>query len=125
MKVYVIQKGIYSDRHIVCVVETMDEAISIKQAIINSPYDDDVTIDEYDTKQFQTKKIRFIANYYSNGFWDIEYDDYNCWSNYSESTEAFDNTYIVYANSRDQALKIAQDMHAQKEYEQLEKEGFI
>ena len=125
MKVYVIQKGVYSDRHIIGIVETMDEAIGIKQAILKSPYDDDITIEEYDTKQFRTNRMRFLALYYTNGSWDIEYDDHNIWEDFVENGEIWDDAFIIYANSKNQALKIAQDMYAQKEYERLEKEGLI
>ena len=125
MKVYVIQKGCYSDRHIIGIVETMDEAIGVKKAILKSPYDDDITIEEYDTEQFQTNRMRFLAEYYTNGSWNIEYDDHNIWENFVENSEIWDNAFIIYANSNNQALKIAQDMHAQKEYEQLEKEELI
>lgn len=125
MKVYVIQKGMYSDRHIIGIVETMDEAIGIKQAILKNPYDDDITIDEYDTKQFQINRMRFLVEYYTDGSWDIEYDEYDTWKDFAENSEVWDNTFIVYANSKDQALKIAQDMYAQKKYERLEKEGLI
>lgn len=125
MKVYVIQKGVYSDRHIIGVVETMDEAIGIKQAILKSPYDDDITIEEYDTKQFRTNRMRFLAQYYTNGSWEIEYDDRNIWEDFVENGEIWDDAFIIYAYSKNQALKIAQDMYAQKEYERLEKEGLI
>ena len=119
MKVYVIQKGQYSDRTIVGVTETEEEAKEVVHAI-----DDDAWITEYDTKQFKTHLIRFVVEErtWYDGNWYAEYDQYDLYKEYKESCCAYDNTYVVYAESKDTAIKIAQDIRAQY---LAEKEGIV
>jgi len=122
MKVYVIEKGQYSDRHVVGVVETKEEADKICD-ILNRTDESykDTTWTEYDTTQFHTDRLRFIVEYAFEQ-WFIEYDDYNLYSKYTESTCDYEGHYIIYAKTPEQALKIAQDMEAQLK---AEKEGLI
>lgn len=114
MKVYIIEKGQYSDRHVVGVVETKKEAEEICKAISGKWKDDKATYEEYDTKQFQTHHIRFLITHYYNDEWECEYDDYDLYSRYEENIEDYDRHYVIYANSPNQAIKIAQDMRAEK-----------
>ena len=115
MKVYVIEKGQYSDRHVVCVVENKKEAKQICDALNASgyAYRNDAEWTEYDTASFNTSLMRWlVTNYYSDD-WVAEYDDYDLYSKYTENTCDYEDHYIIYANSPQQAIKIAQDMAAQ------------
>ena len=118
MKVYVIEKGCYSDRHIVGVVETESEAKELCSNIFN----DEVSYSEYDTKQFQDKRLRFIVGEDWNDGWECRYDDYDLYFAYPENSIVYDGCYVVYAESPQQAIKIAQDMKAMK---LAEKEGIL
>ena len=125
MKVYVIEKGVYSDRHIVGVVETEEEAKRICEIISEkkgSKYFEDIaSYEEYDTTKFRTNRLRYIVTE-AFGEWDARYDDYDLYSQYKDSTCIYEGAYVVYANSQQQAIKIAQDMAAQGK---AEKEGII
>ena len=115
MKVYVIEKGYYSDRHIIGIVETKKEADEICKVLYDTnSYDkDSIGYSEYDTKQFQTNRLRFHVSYLYDE-WEAEYDDYDIYESYKENTETYEDNYIIYANSPDQAIKIAQDMRTEK-----------
>ena len=115
MKVYVIEKGIYSDRHIIGVVESEEEAKNIVEAIKCGDYkDDSISYNEYDTRQFSDKRLRYAVTRYSDSDWEAEFDEYDLWSNYKESIRDYPDHYIIYANSGNQAIKIAQDMRAEE-----------
>lgn len=111
MKVYVIEKGCYSDRHVVTVVETQEEAEKLCENL-GGDYAD-VSWEEYDTKEFQTKQIAYAVQHYYDGEWIAEYDEY-----YTHESENKNNhkeyscRYVIFANSPQQAIKIAQDMEA-------------
>lgn len=113
MKVYVIEKGAYSDRHVVGVAETKEEAEKICKAITGKYKYEKPSYTEYDTKQFQINQIRFQVSYFYNE-WEAEYDDYDFYEEYRENTEVYEDFYVIYANSPAQAIKIAQDMRAEK-----------
>lgn len=70
MKVYVVEKGAYSDRHIVGIAESQEEAKEIARAVTGArnPYyvRDNVTITEYDTKAFANGRLKFLVNFYDN-----------------------------------------------------------
>lgn len=115
MKVYVIEKGYYSDRHIIGIVESKEEAKSIVDAIKCGSYDaDSISYEEYDTLQFSDKRFRYAVTRYSDSDWEAEFDEYDLWSNYKESIHDYSDHYIIYANSPNQAIKIAQDMRAEE-----------
>lgn len=122
MKVYVIEKGCYSGRHIIGIVESETEAKNVIEAINCGGYEDDsISYEEYDTHQFIDKRFRYnVTNY--NGDWEAEYDEYDLWDKYKENTCESSGSYIIYANSPDQAIKIAQDMRAE---ELAHKEGLV
>ena len=125
MIVYVIEKGQYSDRYVVGVVETEEEAKKICDTLNNLNnvryYENDATYGAFDTKSFQTKQMRFrVEHEYDD--WNVQYDDYDIYSEYKESCAIYKGFYIVYANSPAQAIKIAQDIEA-KEYA-IEKEVY-
>ncbi len=113
MKVYVIEKGSYSDRHVVGVTETEKEAKKICKAISGKYKYDKASYTEYDTKQFQINQLRFDVSYLYDE-WKVEYDEYDIYADYKENCEYYEDSYIIYANSPDQAIKIAQDMRAEK-----------
>ena len=113
MKVYVIEKGSYSDRHVVGVTETKKEAEEVCKAISGKYKYEKASYTEYDTKQFQINQIRFQVSYLCNE-WEAEYDDYDFYEEYKENTEVYEDFYIIYANSPAKAIKIAQDMRAEK-----------
>ena len=125
MMVYAILKGWYSDRHIVGIVESEKEAKELcKMFNKETRYDSDsVSYEEYDTKKFSDKRFRFIVNDYAGlGDWECEYDDYDLYKNYKDTTSLGSSGFIVYAESPQQAIKIAQDMRAM---ELAEKEGIV
>jgi hypothetical protein len=115
MKVYVIEKGIYSDRHIIGVVESEEEAKNIVEAIKCGDYkDDSISYEEYDTRQFSDKRLRYTVSRYSHGDWQAEYDDYDLYKEFKENACVYSDYYVIYANSPNQAIKIAQDMRAEE-----------
>ena len=114
MKVYIIEKGAYSDRHVVGVTEAEEKAKKICEII-------DADYSEWDTNQFSTDRIRFVVDYWC-GNWTAEYDEYNLYSMYSDNVCDYENHYVIYANSIQQAIKIAQDMAAKIK---AEKEGTV
>ena len=118
MKVYVIEKGCYSDRHVVGVVETEQEAKEICKNILSD--DDSASYEEYDTKKFETELPRFCV-YFCFGEWVAEYDDIGIYESYKESTEDYENHFVIFAKTKEVALKIAQDMRALR----LAKENMI
>ena len=108
MKVYVIEKGIYSDRRVIGVVETKEEAEAVVNAI-KSNDDDSVTYEEYDTHQFKTSLLFHVE--YICGDWHVNYYD---WERVDKSVETYEDNWIVLAKNRNQAIKIAQDMRARR-----------
>lgn len=126
MKVYVIQKGYYSDRHIIGIVETKEEADNLVKILkdTNSYSADSVSYEEFDTKQFCSKLLRFEVedrSWYPSD-WSAEYDEYDLYKEYDHNTCDYENHYIIYASTPQQAIKIAQDMKAQM---MAEKEGIV
>ena len=112
MKVYVIEKGWYSDRHIIGVVETEEEAKRVVEAIKNGDdyYDNHTTYVEYDTHQFKTL-LQFKVEYLC-GDWYVEF--YDLEDLYDKSTEIYEDNWIILAKDSKQAVKIAQDMRAER-----------
>lgn len=106
MKVYVIENDYYSDRHIIGVTETEEEAKKICDAIYDCEYS------EWDTNHFQVNQIRFEVTHFSGDEWVAELDRYHDDSN-GESYCYYDGCYIVFAMTPEQAIKIAQDMEAE------------
>ena len=113
MKVYVIEKGMYSDRHIIGVVETEEEAKKICNVISTNQEEDWVEYTEYDTHQFATGRLRYRV-YDCGDEWEAIYDDYDLLAMYKDNVEEYSGSYVIYANSPQQAIKIAQDMKAEK-----------
>ena len=123
MKIYVVLKGQYSDRYIVGVAETREKAEMIAEAVSGRYMSEKADIEEYDTDQFSDRRFRYQVT--ENGYddlWQVEYDDWDYNSDYPESCHAYGDVYIVYANSPQQAIKIAQDIKAQIE---AEKAGIV
>ena len=108
MKVYVIEVGCYSDRHVIGVVETKEEAEHLCGVI------DDSTYAEFDTNQFKDGRLRYIVEYFWDD-WDVRLDSYGFYENVYDSIEDYEGHYVILANSPEQAVKIAQDMRAQKQ----------
>ena len=108
MKVYVIETGCYSDRHVIGVVETKEEAEHLCEVL------DDSTYTEFDTNQFKDGRLRYILEYLWDD-WEVRFDSYGIYENVNDSIEDYDDHYIILANSPTKAIKIAQDMRAQKE----------
>ena len=111
MKVYVIEKGAYSDRHIVGVCLDKKKADEIAKAISVNIYNQ-AYVTEYDTDQFIISPLRWTVGYYTHK-WSAEYDDYNLHTQYTESTALNRHNFIVYADTKEQAIKIAQDLRAE------------
>ena len=111
MKIYVIQKGQYSDRHVIGITDNKKKAERICDML-------DAGYSEWGTDQFNVDNcIRFEVydpNCSYNGEWTADYDEYDIYDNYQESVEINNGVYIIYANSPSQAIKIAQDMKAEK-----------
>jgi len=119
MKVYIIEKGWYSDRWIVGVTESEEVA---KRIVSAYDYDGDSSYRVYDTDQFQNKPFRFKVEYWSEETWNAEVDAYETYSGYDTNTLIDIDEYIIFAKTKEQAIKIAQDMRA--EYKARE-EGVI
>lgn len=128
MKVYVVEEGCYSDRHIVGIAESPEEARMIKDAITDKKTahwfrDDCITITEYDTKAFKDGRLKFIVSFYGKSETAIIEEatiGQSRW--HDDCTETcylseYDR-YVVFAKSREQAVKIARDMEAQRKAEE-------
>lgn len=111
MKIYVVEQGQYSDRHIIGVTDDKKKAEKVCGAL-------DAWYSEWDTDQFEVRNcLRFEVydpNCSYDSDWTAVYDAYDLYDNYKENTELDDGVYIIYADSREQAIKIAQDMRAEK-----------
>lgn len=122
MKIYVIQIGEYSEKRVVCVADSEDNAKKICEMIKNRTsgcYHDSIWYDVFDTNQFQINGFRFYVKFYC-GEWSVELDCDPLPDETEESYELYENNYVVYAQTPEQAIKIAQDMRARIE---AEKEG--
>ena len=111
MKIFVIERGTYSDRHIIGVTDDKKKAEKLCNML-------DASFSEFDTEQFSIlNSLRYEvydpgSSY--TGEWIAVYDDYNIYDNYKENAIDYDGHYIIYADSPQQAIKIAQDMRAEK-----------
>lgn len=112
MKVYVIEMGQYSDRHIVDIVETRELAEDICERIGGDRWDR-ATFTEYDTNHFVDRRLRYIVNELC-GKWTARFDTWGIYDFYKDSAEFLEDEWVIYANSQEQAIKIAQDMKAEK-----------
>ena len=113
MRVYVIEKGVYSDRHVIGVTDDRKTAKKLCDML-------DASYSIWDTDQYKTKNsIRFQVynpdNNYTNDTWYAEYDEYDLYREYKENAKLYDGVYIIYADSPQQAIEIAQRME-QGEY---------
>ena len=116
MNVYVVEQGEYSDRHIVGVAESLEEAKSIRKAISSPECDGRITITKYDTKAFQENRLKFLVGFdnYGNISVDTLPEEWGIYGDYTETCCTFLHDYVVYAHSTEQAIKIAQDMEAER-----------
>jgi len=111
MKVYVIQKGVYSSRFIVGVVTSEEEAKQICKAISDNHYGGEGFYDEFDTDDLKTNLIKFkVDNSY--GDWEVEYCNPYEWEGYNCNGTVYENYYIIFAHNKEEAIKIAQDIKA-------------
>lgn len=119
MVVYVIEQGQYSERHIVGVVETEEEAKQLCDSLNKCAYifEDSATYRAYDTKQFQTKKMRYTVTFFYDDEPQVEYDGYGFYDVYDHSVMVYSGFFVIYADTPEQALKIAYDMRAEAEAE--------
>ena len=112
MKVYVIEMGEYSDRRIIGVTETEEIAKEMCEKIGGDRWDK-ATYTEYDTNQFVDRKLRYIVTELCDE-WYAKFDSWDLMFTYRENSEVFEDEWVIYANSQEQAIKIAQDMKAEK-----------
>ena len=119
MKVYVIQQGEYSDRHIVGVSLDKERAKIIVKSVSGYDKYDRAYIEEYDTDDFDTGLMRFGVNLINGLSW---FDEKDLYQQYNKNIRICDKVYIIYAKNQEEATKIAQDMEA--EYK-AEKQGII
>ena len=113
MKVYVIEKGVYSDRHVIGVTETEDEAKAVVRGLESSDrYDSgSVSYTEYDTKKLTDRRLKFLVD--GNFDWRVEYDEWGLYEDITENTMVYDGYFVIFAGSADVARKIAQDAYAE------------
>lgn len=119
MIVYVIEEGRYSDRGVVAVVETEEEAQLLCDTINRHAtiYENSATYKPYDTKQFQTKKIRYTVDFTFENKPDVQIDVIGIYDRYDHSVMEYPGFFVIYADTPEQALKIAYDMRAEAEAE--------
>lgn len=111
MKIWVIQKGEYSDRHIIGVTETEDLAKKIVEATSDN-YNKSF-YREFDTDQFKDARHRYIVSNWTDE-WKAEYDDYDIYEYYGNDNKMLSEfEYVIFAENQEQAIKIAQDMLAE------------
>lgn len=119
MKVYVIEKGQYSDRHVIGVVEDKDKAKKICDVL-------DANFSEWDTNQFDVPNYAVFEVHDPKFSWTNEwvayYDEWGFYDNFENDEEDFEGHYVIHANSPEQAIKIAQDIKAKNK---AVKEGII
>ena len=75
MKVFVIEKGFYSDRRVIGVVDSEEKAEFLcKNLCGNYDDSDDVSYTEFDTEQFKINKgFRYIVEEDEHGIWSAEW----------------------------------------------------
>lgn len=111
MKIYVIQKGEYSDRHIIGITETEDLAKKIVEATSDKYYKS--FYQEFDTDQFKDARHRYIVSNWTDE-WKAEYDDYDIYEYYGNDNKMISEfEFVIFAENQEQAIKIAQDMLAE------------
>ena len=116
MKVYVIERGWYSDKYIAGVVETEEEAKQICD-VINSgdtEYYNDARYSCHDTKQFITRKLRWEVEEDYMGEWSASCEEDYYIGRPVQNYEDYEDHYIVFADNKEVAIKIAQDIKAEK-----------
>ena len=121
MKVYVIEKGEYSGRHVIGVTDSKEKAKRICESIKGKGhYDEDsVRYTEYDTDQFTDESFyRYEVNDLGENDWYVSYDEWDTWGSYKQNEILSEDWFIVYAHDSDEAIKIAQDMQAKYKAEQ-------
>lgn len=125
MKVYVVEQGCYSDRHIAGIAESQEEAKEIAEVVagVRNPYyvRDDVTITEYDTKAFANGRLKFLVNFYNDtaNVENLSLCQERIEDDYSETGYIPElGRYVVFARDKEQAVKIARDMEAQRKAEE-------
>ena len=134
MKVYVITKGTYSDYYICGVALTKERAEEICR--LKTDWYESAQIEEYDTDDIQANEYKQMwkCDRAKDGTWKAKsyYDEINrieygtfglC--DYNYKTRRCETDYDVFyayvaADDEEHALKIAQDMYAQKKAEALE-----
>lgn len=109
MKIYVIEKGAYSDHRVIGVALTKERADAI--AKIASDRWNTAYYSTWESEQFETA-LRFYVQY-DYGDWTVEYDDLELYPTYKENTALDCNRFVVFADSLEKAVKIAQDMRAE------------
>ena len=119
MLVYVIETGQYSDRHVVGVTDNEDKAKEICKAIEGGRliFKNSTTYTVYDTDQFQTQKLRYTVDFNMDDSPVCEYDDYGFYDYYYENVMECPGFFVIYADTPEQAIKIACDMRAEAEAE--------
>lgn len=139
MKVYVIEKGEYSDRHVIGV--TLDEEKAkyvVEEGNNRARKSFWYCSNDYDYTEFEMDKFDELYNLYKNNYkmFRVEKDLENKQITISETE--FDDNYLddpgivrktsyinslsvyVLANTEEKALKIASDKFAEYEYENME-----
>lgn len=122
MIVYVIEKGYYSDRYIIGVTDSKETAEIIKNQYNQNG---DTTYTEYNTEQFKViKPMRYSIGFicksnrwygFPDEFGSKEEYDSSVYLGKSEDWSGDEiESYVVLANSLKQAIKIAQDMRAER-----------
>lgn len=137
MLVYVVEKGQYSDRHVVAIKESLEEAENVAKMLRAYTYsycDDDVEVYEYDTNAFdlwpdgyELYKVYLDKNYNITEVkrvpkQDEDDDDFDLMAydlGYSNIGEFEYPDFYIYAINEEHALKIASDKVAEHKYRKL------
>ena len=113
MKVYVIEKGMYSSKFIVGVVESEEEAKQICEVVSDEKYGGKAHYTEYDTEQFKTNLIKYVVdNTYTE--WNVKFCEDWEWTEFDHNGVAYADCYVIFAHNQKEAIKIAQDMAAEE-----------
>lgn len=118
MLVYVIETGQYSDRHVVGVTDNEEKAKQVCDAINDGRiiFRNSATYTAYDTDQFQMQKLRYTVDFNVNDSPVCEFDDW-LYDQYTENTLVCPGFFVIYADTPEQAIKIACDMRAEAKAE--------
>ena len=130
MKVYVVERGEYSDRDIVGVFSSREGAVAfIEFAIKKSLCDDYPYQDAYEIYEMEVDEPKVTSDnnmfdvFLANGVWDARESDYIAHEELGRLRKSRfslgDMSGVFFAKDKDHAIKMAQDAYAKMKAEEI------